>query len=92
MHELYNLEKVRARTRSTHSITGSSSQVTELEAIDQCYGREVVEQECNSSAYMLVYIRESEAKEIMRPIEEKDIPRDLKVRLDTDMRGELVVT
>jgi hypothetical protein len=25
MHELYNLEKVRARTRSTHSITGSSS-------------------------------------------------------------------
>ena len=66
-------------------------EVTELEAIDQCYGREFGEQESNSSAYMLVYIRESEAKEIMRPIEEKDIPRDLKVRLDTDTsNGKLV--
>jgi len=68
-------------------------QVKEREAIHQCYGRRVVEQEYYkglSSAYMLVYIRESEAKELMRPIEEKDIPRDLVVRLDTEMRGELI--
>ena len=68
-------------------------QVKEREAIHQCYGRRVVEQEYYkglSSAYMLVYIRESEAEEIMRPVEEKDIPRDLVVRLDTEMRGKLV--
>jgi len=68
-------------------------QVKEREAIHQCYGRRVVEQEFYkglSSAYMLVYIRESAAKEIMRPIEEEDIPKDLVDRLDTEMRGELL--
>ena len=67
-------------------------QVRQREAIHQCYGRRVVEQEFYrglSSAYMLVYIREAEAAEIMRPISEQDIPRDLLDRLDSEMKGEL---
>ena len=35
MHELYNLEKVRARTRCTYSVTGSSSQFIGGEIVEE---------------------------------------------------------
>jgi len=60
------------------------------EAIQHCYGRRKNEGLRNmSSAYMLVYIRESEAPEIMRPVGKEDIPAALIERLDTERTAKL---
>jgi arsenate reductase-like glutaredoxin family protein len=39
-----------------------------------------------ASAYMLVYVREKEAPEIMRGITQEDIPASLVERLDTELK------
>ena len=55
------------------------------EAINLCYGRDT--KAINSfwgvgSAYMLVYIRESDVARVMQPMRDSDIPKELIDRLD----------
>ena len=55
------------------------------EAINLCYGRDA--KAVNSfwgvgSAYMLVYIRESDVARVMQPMRDSDIPKELIDRLD----------
>ena len=55
------------------------------EAINLCYGRDP--KALNSfwgvgSAYMLVYIRESDVARVMQPMRDSDIPKELTDRLD----------
>lgn len=62
-------------------------QVPQREAVDYCYGRRTREHEflrSMSSAYMLVYIRESDAPDIMREVTTDDIPAQLGERLDEE--------
>lgn len=62
-------------------------QVESREAIQHCYGRKRVEYDgarLMSSAYMLVYIRLSEAGNIMEDITINDIPKDLLKRLNEE--------
>jgi hypothetical protein len=68
--------------------------VTQREAVDYCYGRRIRENEffrSMSSAYMLVYIREAEAAEIMREVTDADIPEDLDVRLNAELTQKLAL-
>jgi hypothetical protein len=68
--------------------------VTQREAVDYCYGRRIKETEfyrSMSSAYMLVYIRESEAADIMREVTVADIPPQLDARLDAELKQRLAV-
>jgi len=61
--------------------------VRPMEAINHCFGRNVVNLAIES-AYMLVYIRESNASEIMEKVIPRDIPPCLTVRLDAiDAQG-----
>ncbi len=64
-------------------------QVERREAVDNCYGRERngrgdAHGPKVSSAYMLVYIREHEARRIMTDVGAQDIPADLAARLDEE--------
>lgn len=65
-------------------------QVERREAIDHCFGqrpsRLLNEHSSDSlgSAYMLVYIPESQEAEIMSEVADEDIPRDLKRRLQLE--------
>lgn len=62
-------------------------QVPQREAVDYCYGQRIKEGEFlrrMSSAYMLVYIREGDAPDIMREVTAEDIPAELGERLDTE--------
>lgn len=64
------------------------SQVPQREAVDICYGRRFRDPNHLrglSSAYMLVYIRETEAPEIMKPVTMEDIPRGLEERLQMEL-------
>ncbi len=65
--------------------------VPQREAVDNCYGRRAKEglPRGLSSAYMLVYIREAEAPQIMRPVTMTDIPASLEERLQTELNAKL---
>ena len=65
-------------------------EVQPREAIDNCFGQTVpkiktlAEVRSLSSAYMLVYIKESMAGEVMREVGPGDVPEDLRRRLDAE--------
>ncbi len=76
-------------------------QVSKYEAVDYCFGRRSMKRRKEfdddfdsndsllnlmSSAYMLVYVRESDAPTIMKPIEVNDIPPSLIERLQEENR------
>lgn len=76
-------------------------QVSKFEAVDYCFGRRSMKRRKEfdddfdsndsllnlmSSAYMLVYVRESDAPTIMKPIEVNDIPTSLIERLQEENR------
>ena len=68
------------------------SLVPQREAVDNCYGRRWKEGtgfRGLSSAYMLVYIREAEAPQIMRPVTMADIPASLEERLQAELNAKL---
>jgi hypothetical protein len=61
--------------------------VEEKEAVKYCYGRRPEDSyRSMSSAYMLVYIRQEDAPEIMRPILDSDIPYSLQQRLSEELK------
>lgn len=62
-------------------------EVTKEEAIDRCFGRLRGSQIGVSSAYMLVYIRKSEAVRTMKIVHPTDIPRSLVSRLTSVNEG-----
>jgi hypothetical protein len=59
--------------------------VRPFEAINHCFGRNKTNLLGFGSAYMLVYIRESNASEIMAKVTQRDIPSCLTNRLDSIM-------
>ena len=68
--------------------------VTQREAVNYCYGRSMKDTEYFrglSSAYMLVYIREAEAGNIMQEVTPEDIPEDLDIRLNQEMTTKLAL-
>lgn len=67
------------------------SAASSKEAVEACYGRRVSPYfkdviHTMNSAYMLVYIRQEEAKDIMTPITSEDIPTSLLQRLVEEQR------
>lgn len=62
----------------------------EREAVESCFGRRLPEsggyRGMTSSAYMLVYIRQAEAPEIMKHIGDDEIPAGLQQRLDSELK------
>jgi Ubiquitin carboxyl-terminal hydrolase len=63
----------------------SVQKVVPFEAINYCFGRQQDYRMAHfggGSAYMLVYIRESDAAEVMRPLGDADLPEQLTQRLD----------
>ena len=88
-HEDKDIQTVLERTARTGQwFKFNDEAVTKVppkEAINLCYG---VRSSDNfwggvGSAYMLVYIRESDAANVMQPLRDYDIPRELTERLDT---------
>jgi len=62
------------------------TRVAHKDAIDRAFGTNHNMQMLSGSAYMLVYIRESEAHNIMQHLGPDDIPASLKQRLDREER------
>eukprot|EP01038_Epipyxis_sp_PR26KG_P010572 gene10572-14200_t len=65
--------------------------VKKYEAVDYCFGRKegsgYDKLRVMSSAYMLVYLRENEASQIMKEVHLDEIPSDLLQRLDSEMKN-----